>query len=53
VNTAMHVLSRVTLSSIFHSCGDRDRFLPLVVGVVVLLCTLVLRASMACIHSLC
>jgi len=49
----MHVLSRVTLSSIFRSCGDRDRFLPSVVGVVVLLCTLVLRASMFCIHSLC
>jgi len=41
------------LSSIFRSCGDCDRFLPSSVGVAVLFRTLVLRASMACIHSLC
>jgi len=49
----MHVLSRATLSSIFHSCGDRDRVLPTSVGVVVLFRILALRASMDCIHSLC
>jgi len=53
VNTVMHVLSRATLSSIFRSCGDRDRVLPMFVGVAVLFCTLALRASMVRIHSFC
>ena len=53
MNTAMHVLSRVTLLSIFRSCGDRDRVLPTSIGVAVLFRILALRASMVCNHSLC
>ena len=49
----MHLLSRATLSSIFRSCGDRDRVLPTSVGVAFLFRILALRASMDRIHSLC
>ncbi len=49
----MHVLSRVTLSSIFRSCGDRDRVLPTSVGVADFLRILAARASVIRIHSSC
>ena len=49
----MHVLSRVTLSSISRSCGDHGRVLPTSVGVTVFFRILALRASMVCNHSLC
>jgi len=56
VNTAMHVLSRVTLSSMSfgcRSCGDLGRVLPTSVEVAVFLRILAARASVIRIHSSC